>query len=161
MAVRTAAVTAASSSSVRSIVGMVERPGCGDGSEAKAKMAMRIMGRVCHQKICRGEGTIVTWQPHTGSFFDDPAYQRGGEGGFRAALLFCSFECSSELTSLMQKVIVDTTGALYAAGQLRKRRPSARLQRRTAATKARRNSLRCASRSRPAGEGAAFGPPFP
>jgi hypothetical protein len=45
----------------------------------------------------------------------------GGVGGFRAALFICSpIVCSpnlaAELTSLMQDVIVDTTGALYAAG---------------------------------------------
>ena len=59
----------------------------------------------------------------------------------------------------MQNVMVDTTGALPAAGQ-RARRPSARLKRRIAATKTRRNSPRRVSRSRPVGEGAAFGPPF-
>jgi hypothetical protein len=59
----------------------------------------------------------------------------------------------------MQKVIVDTTGALYAAGQLIL---GLRLGFNgvTAATKARRNSSRRVSRSRPTGEGAAFGPPF-
>lgn len=45
-----------------------------------------------------------------------PSPARGG--GFRAAPFVCSPNLAVELTSLMQDVIVDTTGALYAAGQL-------------------------------------------
>jgi hypothetical protein len=52
----------------------------------------------------------------------------------------CAPNLALELTSLMQDVIVDTTGALYAAGQ-RVHKPSARLQRRMAPTRARRNPL--------------------
>jgi hypothetical protein len=55
-------------------------------------------------------------------------------------------------------VIVDTTGALYAAGQ-RVHKPSVRLQRRKCCYES-PPSLRRASRSKLAGEGAAFGPPF-
>jgi len=52
----------------------------------------------------------------------------------------CSPNLAAELTLLMQDVIVDATGALYAVGQ-RIHRPSARLQRRTAPTRARRYPL--------------------
>jgi hypothetical protein len=40
------------------------------------------------------------------------------EGGFRPPFLFALSSAAPELTSLMQKVIVDTTGVLYAAGLL-------------------------------------------
>jgi hypothetical protein len=55
----------------------------------------------------------------------------------------------------MVNAIVDTTGALYAAGQ-RVHKSSARLQRRNADTKARRFLARRASRSKLAGEEGGF-----
>jgi hypothetical protein len=44
------------------------------------------------------------------------AHRAWREGGFRAAIFVCSPNLAAQLTSLMQDVIVDTTGALYAAG---------------------------------------------
>jgi hypothetical protein len=66
----------------------------------------------------------------------------------KARVYLWAEDTDPELTWLMQKVIVDTTGALYAAGELIL---GLRLGFNgvTAATKARRNSSRRVSRSRP------------